>query len=159
MGYKLEHTSLEHNGGTKDYDVVLLVNDVTGRTLMIRRWGRVGADGQFKVMQFAHKLSAHRYTQKIVSDKTERGYEVQECELTISEQGIENLNYIATSTNITLEKAGVTAADLKHIGIDIYNGHFDNKLEVEVEHEYKQAACITPSAPQKPSRPDHYGSW
>lgn len=159
MGYKLEHTSLEHNGGTKDYDVVLLVNDVTGRTLMIRRWGRVGADGQFKVMQFGHRLAAYRYTQKIVSDKTAHGYAVQESAITVSEQDIVNLDFIATSIVITLEKAGVTAADLRHIGIDIHNSHFDNKLEVEVEHEYKQAACITPSAPQKPSRPDHYGSW
>lgn len=53
MSKYVEVQEFLHEGGTKDYHFIMLV-DEDGECVMVKRWGKVGSSGQAKIEKFNH---------------------------------------------------------------------------------------------------------
>lgn len=67
-------TKAKHKGGTKFYEVTRLFNDYTHSSLVIFRWGKVGAIGEIKVERYTTSVEGDRAFDKKVKEKTNGGY-------------------------------------------------------------------------------------
>ena len=73
-----------HSGGTKNYHVIQLIDDKTGglSSRIIRRWGKVGAIGQFKIGDFETVSSVRAAANKEEANRVKKGYSL-EREMTV----------------------------------------------------------------------------
>ncbi|WP_062120595.1 WGR domain-containing protein [Aureimonas sp. AU40] len=74
---RFERITLDHKSGTKDYHVYSICCAETKRSILIKRWGKVGAFGQIDVQTFDTNEGAVNEFWKVVRSKTtpRKGYE------------------------------------------------------------------------------------
>jgi len=153
------HRHLEHEGGTKDYDCVVLINDRNEKAILVQRWGKIDSKGQSKIVEFKHFNQARAYENKVKDGKCDpsKGYRQEDY----SEQsGItfdEFYNGAPKAGKIVLDH--VQPHELAAIGFDI-DGVFaggesvtsdeDQAIEEQQVHEMAQAQT---------QRPTHYATW
>lgn len=84
----IEHYHMEHKGGTKDYDLFRMGSGdkVGGRNLVICRYGRVGNAGQMMVQRFDSALSAERFIEAKLKEKSRGGYGIVAKDYTVNDQ-------------------------------------------------------------------------
>ena len=70
---KVTSETLEHGGGTKAYHIYS-VQTADGPTLVIYRWGKVGAFGEIKTEQHPHAAAARDAMEKKRRSKESNGY-------------------------------------------------------------------------------------
>ena len=64
-----------HEGGTKGYHVIRIDDSVVGgKGCVIRRWGKVGAIGQFKIGGFTSSAAASVEANKERANRLKKGY-------------------------------------------------------------------------------------
>ena len=156
--FKLTHIGMKHEGGTKDYDILIIANQKTERAVMIRRWGKVGVAGQTMAMQFRHYKQADVYAQKIVTDKTRpsKGYVANTSTEALSYGEVRDLDYIGTSVSLSL-KHMASADDMEFLVSDS-----PGLQPKPAPKSSTSTAHVTPAPapePAKPVQPAHYGSW
>lgn len=71
--YKVEY---KHKGGTKAYFLTLVTN-AANESILIKRWGKVGATGQLKVEQFGTAGPGNAAFSKAQKERESRGYILQ----------------------------------------------------------------------------------
>ena len=72
MSIKFKITKLGHEGGTKDYHMILLTGDK--KHYLIKRWGKTGRGGTVRIQQMATEMAGVRYIQKTIKSKERKGY-------------------------------------------------------------------------------------
>jgi len=76
MTYKIDTNYLEHSGGTKFYETVMIQED-NGPGLLIKRWGAIAlknGGGQTKYERGTHSVVAGE-NNKILAEKRKKGYD------------------------------------------------------------------------------------
>ncbi|MBA8881758.1 WGR domain-containing protein [Phyllobacterium myrsinacearum] len=71
----LKRVSLDHMGGTKSYHFILAMN-AKGQSILIRRWGKVKSEGQYRFEKFADRANAERAFGKAMDERERKGYAV-----------------------------------------------------------------------------------
>ena len=153
--FLLKHIGMKHNGGTKDYDILILVNQTTNHALLVRRWGKVGAAGQTKTKQFRHFRQAERWAGKLIEDKTtpEHGYVATESSTHLDVGEVMNLDFIGCSVSLNL-KFIATSEDMEFL-----------TGQPGVVNPFQSTAPAHTPAPEDIKKvvpkvaPSHYGSW
>lgn len=72
---KVSHRYLKHPGGTKDYDLLMIVNEVTHQAILVQRWGKVGTPGQSK-KSTGPAEQIRREFWSVLKQREKRGYHV-----------------------------------------------------------------------------------
>ncbi|NKX37665.1 WGR domain-containing protein [Rhodobacteraceae bacterium R_SAG4] len=72
--FSLTHYQGVHQGGTKEYSLYLIENTSTGKSLLVKRWGKLGADGQIKIEQTTGKADALNTALK---ERMGKGYDMR----------------------------------------------------------------------------------
>jgi predicted DNA-binding WGR domain protein len=70
---KVSHRYLKHPGGTKDYDLLMIVNKETHRAILVQRWGKVGMFGQSK-KSTGPEEQIRREFWSVLKQREKRGY-------------------------------------------------------------------------------------
>ncbi|WP_342234673.1 WGR domain-containing protein [Inquilinus sp. OTU3971] len=84
--------SMPHNGGTKEYHILSVVDETAGRGVVITRWGKAGAWGQCEAKNFENDDGftlgsiVDDYFSQRMRDKETRGYKRPP-------RGVEELSY------------------------------------------------------------------
>jgi predicted DNA-binding WGR domain protein len=65
---------LEHEGGTKFYEVVELWNPDDKKFVLVKRWGKIGTTGETMVEEFNVMRACNAAAEKILKSKMGRGY-------------------------------------------------------------------------------------
>lgn len=71
---------LVHSGGTKFYEVIIYVNESSGKAVVVKRWGRIesrSVGGQQKFENHLNADSANKSAGKVIAEKLRGGYEIQ----------------------------------------------------------------------------------
>ena len=72
---EVTHYTGRHEGGTKEYHLSLLFSTATRGALLIKRWGKIGTDGQVKV-ELA-KGTGQEELNKLLRDRSRNGYDMR----------------------------------------------------------------------------------
>lgn len=75
-GLQYGRISLDHRGGTKSYHLAWISCEETGKSILMKRWGKKGAFGQLQVLTFGNSLGAWHAAQQMIGEKRRGGYEV-----------------------------------------------------------------------------------
>lgn len=149
--YNFAQMGLNHSGGSKFYEAVLLQSR-NGNAVVIKRWGKVGSWGQVKVEQYGNCTEAERAYSEILEQKRKRGYtrEAYRADKTLS-----NMEEVEQTLIQYKRSAPSNYAEIvKYLAADNDGKDFD--------------ARNTTSAPAKPAdtfddqikkQPDTWGSW
>lgn len=70
---KVTAQSFNHSGGTKSYHL-MLIRTVTGKCVIVRRWGRVGQFGQLKAEHYNTVSSAMEAFESLLDERRRKGY-------------------------------------------------------------------------------------
>ncbi|MFA9261814.1 MAG: WGR domain-containing protein [Undibacterium sp.] len=65
--------TLDHKGGTKSYNLIVVDSNDSSRSILIKRWGKTGALGQMS-SHFGSSLDMNQVASDTVDEKTRRGY-------------------------------------------------------------------------------------
>lgn len=66
---------LEHDGGTKFYEVIEFWNTDDKKFVLVKRWGKIGTLGETMVEFFGTMRACNSAAEKILKSKMGRGYE------------------------------------------------------------------------------------
>lgn len=84
---KARKLTFQHKGGTKSYFLTLITN-ADGETILIKRWGKVGALGQCKVEQYSHENDGQKAYADAQRERARKGYVAgREDTLTVEDSG------------------------------------------------------------------------
>lgn len=75
MTIEVTHYRGVHQGGTKEYSLILFFSPKTKRALLVKRWGKVNADGQVKIETCTGTGDAE--LNKALSERSGKGYDMQ----------------------------------------------------------------------------------
>lgn len=75
---KLTHYYGVHHGGTKDYSLYKFYSDTTSSFILIKRWGKVGVDGQVKI-EFGLNSGESQFDVAL-KDRAKSGYDMRATE-------------------------------------------------------------------------------
>lgn len=67
--------SMDHKGGTKSYHFMIIAN-AQGKSVLVNRWGKTGAFGQFQVQTFEKFSEATAAKSKKRADRRNNGYQI-----------------------------------------------------------------------------------
>lgn len=154
MSFELLHEKWGHEGGTKDYDVWIAEDTQSGRTLMIRRWGKVGTRGAFKKQIFASARQAKAWIGKARQDKFGHGYFEQEKNTVLGASAVNELHVVARE--MKLAGTSLEFQELAAIGL---GAEADSFLSGTPGPSASQAAQSQTTVEQLDERPALYGSW
>lgn len=73
MGFHVARFGLTHSGGTKAYFGTMILT-ACGASIVVKRWGKVGAWGQVKIERFDTQSAAQTAYMEIHKMKKSRGY-------------------------------------------------------------------------------------
>lgn len=144
-------TYMEHEGGTKFYEVVVLHAADFGKHLVIKRWGKIDTKtggGEILITPATSARTAMQAASKIINGKKARGYSPA-----ITMHGLHSLG---------------TAIDGTEAIKDAIKAHYANGWQQILRNmdfpEYAQdVAAVKASPPAKPEpeidRGDNWGSW
>lgn len=74
--YKTQFCHLRHEGGTKEYRVLVISRQDCRRSVCIRQWGPIGKNGEVRVSCAIQEDESVREMRGIVTEKKRRGYRV-----------------------------------------------------------------------------------
>lgn len=143
----VERLILEHEDGTKDYDLYFIdSNKFTGRSLFVRRYGKVGSSGQ-AIIEDGEPHECNRKWRETQKKKTARGYSPTGAAVT---REIHNNDDLKQALD-RLPMSTITAifARLAENGIDLSESSVEPPEEVEVK---------MPKIEDTP-RPATWGTW
>ncbi|MFK3741005.1 WGR domain-containing protein [Massilia sp. TN1-12] len=149
MTYKIDTHYLEHSGGTKFYETVLIQED-NGPGLLIKRWGAIAlknGGGQTKYERGTHSVVAGE-ANKILREKKKKGYDhATKSGALHSWSGRSDVDAVMLGAMVKQHYGADTAAYVKdYFGL--------NAAGAVVNEEPK------PREPEKPiERGETWGSW
>lgn len=73
--FELTHFNGVHQGGTKEYSLYVIFSRKTSKSLLIKRWGKTGADGQMKIEVQNNDGSAA--LDKELNERRKKGYDMR----------------------------------------------------------------------------------
>ena len=73
MAFKLRFIHFEHRQGTKSYYLVWVLNPDNDAALVVRRWGKKGQLGQFKI-ESGHSFLMNKDLEGEIEQREKRGY-------------------------------------------------------------------------------------
>lgn len=65
---------LEHEGGTKFYEVIEFWNPDDKKFVLVKRWGKIGTTGETMIEEFNVMRACNAAAEKILKSKMSRGY-------------------------------------------------------------------------------------
>ena len=160
-----ELTYLEHEGGTKFYEVAVFASQTTRRYVVVRRWGKIGSrhgGGETKIETFGSSAEAVSASRKVLNQKAGREYLAatfahgfrsgkDDLEYDMLGEGFRR-HYSDRSTGQAIMNnlgIGSTAAErLEVIAEDLFR----------TEKERKAAAAVAVVKPE-PKRSNDWASW
>lgn len=74
MGYAVTIKYQDHEERTKFYQMALIQNTVKGKSLLIKRWGKLGTKGQVIVEEYDSCVAGAREMEKVVRHRKGRKY-------------------------------------------------------------------------------------
>jgi predicted DNA-binding WGR domain protein len=137
----------EHQGGTKEYHLYVFRARKTGKALLVKRWGKIGADGQVKVERIGREDDAF---DKALKERAAKGYDMRRQTLPSSASGVvESVNAALLILPISTRRSFFNS-DLAHLDPDTYDatarGTYDpmasdrDKLRAEMEAKAREEA-------------------
>lgn len=72
---EVTHYKGVHQGGTKEYSIYLFYSQKTKKALLVRRWGKVGADGQVKVE--SPDGNGNKALDALLDERRAKGYDMR----------------------------------------------------------------------------------
>jgi predicted DNA-binding WGR domain protein len=149
MRFEKKSVYLEHSGGTKFYEMVMLTAKSTGKSMLIRRWGKI-ADfekgvGAIKVENFADETFCEKQFHEIRNDK---------CRSSIKGQ------YKAVSSNFGFHR--LTTELIAFTLIDVAYQNYSNKVDREIVKKFvDENGGMSPVVKKvvEVNRDENWGSW
>ena len=148
---EIHSTFMRHNGGTKFYEVVSLINTDTDSAVVIKRWGKVDAfrtgGGQCDCKSFVGRQQMLDFASKTACDKNSRGYVIY-----------------AGDFGLHVQKSRIEAESLE----GVLQGHYVNKEVVKYAVQAcSQGTSVSPtttvsvsvSVGPEPERGSDWASW
>lgn len=149
---EIHSTFTRHNGGTKFYEVVSLINTDTDSAVVIRRWGKVDAfrtgGGRCDCKSFVGRQHMLDFVSKVICDKNSRGFTIDAGDFGI---------HIRRSSEIEAESLE-----------GVLQGHYVNKEVVKYAVQAcSQGTSVSPtttvsvsvSVGPEPERGSDWASW
>jgi predicted DNA-binding WGR domain protein len=147
---------MTHKSGTKDYDIFVLRDSIKNATLVVRRWGVVGAVGQAQSTLHTNVAIARSEVGTLIKQKTSgaKGYSVESEKERAFSGDRETVTLMLTSGYDALNRMTV-ASDFKR---------FLDAVDFTLEPgEFVAAAPFPPSKPEgldrSVERPESWGTW
>lgn len=152
--YSVRLVHLEHEGGTKDYSMLLVTSKATGNTVLVRRWGKVGAQGQCKTHTFNHIRQGNSYVDKVIKGKGDNGY-------AITRDTSVNADTADLASSTTAELINMmTPTDKMWIGLDPKADIVASKTSVSRDSLPEVDPADAAHFQQPPvNKPAVYGTW
>ncbi len=72
--FEFQKIVMEHKDNTKSYTIYYIGNMKTGKSAVIRKWGRIGTAGQIKTTAHDRLRGATSELKKLIASKERRGY-------------------------------------------------------------------------------------
>lgn len=145
-------TYMEHESGTKFYEVIELNNAILGRHCVVRRWGKIDqakdGGGQIKLEKFEDARRSHAASQNIRNDKERRGYSNVR-----SNFGLHDADSVAGS---------ISVSDIgRHYKDREFTEEIANYMGIGVTEEItsREADDVVIEEPTTVDRGDEWGSW
>lgn len=93
MAIKVYSALMSHSGGTKFYEVITLIDELSNQSVVVRRWGKMTAingGGETKIESYRNPREATVMANTTLSQKKKRGY--SQVGSTFGLHGAERLN-------------------------------------------------------------------
>lgn len=151
-----ETTYMEHESGTKFYEVVLVNAADLKKFLVVKRWGKISAkdgEGETQVIPYNTPRTALLAADKVKGEKIKRGYSVMS-----SAHGLHGGPQLRSTDDI---KSAMKNHYAKHwpmvlgaLGIDTIQG-----LSMTGAWMDEADSIVSEEPPPEPERGDSWGSW
>lgn len=154
QSYRIEYERMVHESGSKDYELIQIVNQATSRCLLIRRWGGVGRAHQEKIQRFDHTAGMASYVRKVKTDKLaassggKHGYKLAHMECLIK---------------VSQDEEAITASLIRH-DVKVGNSEYVKFMGLDEqvtsdEVEVVAGVVVASYADLSIDLPEHYGTW
>ena len=70
MKFTVRNIRMKRVSGEADYHLSVIVNQITGHAVLVKRWGKVGVTGQVRAERFMSEDQARAAINKILASKT-----------------------------------------------------------------------------------------
>lgn len=75
-GLSYSRVTLDHKGGTKSYHLAWISCDETGKSILMKRWGKKSSFGQLQVLTYSTVNGARSAAVSLITEKRRGGYDV-----------------------------------------------------------------------------------
>jgi predicted DNA-binding WGR domain protein len=146
---------LEHEGGTKFYEVIEFWNPDDKKFVMVKRWGKIGTTGETMVEAFGTMRACNSAAEKILKSKMGRGYSK-----TASAQGFHGRGRSFTPTELVMLLG--THYQSKPFTQKVVDGLDLHKIQgIEATHMIIDELddIVTEEPGPEPDRGESWGTW
>lgn len=154
MSIEITAVMLDHEGGTKFYEVVCLMNRESDKAYIIRRWGKMGlrngTGGENKMESFMSISAAQQSLGKLVLSKQKGGYEKASATHNLHNG---NMTVPLRDTNIKLLRNRIK----QHYDSGTIADQALDALQIRLEAEVAQPK--RKSNEPEPDRGSDWGAW
>lgn len=152
-----ECTYMEHESGTKFYEVVLINAADLKKFLVIKRWGKLSAPsggGETQVHEYPTHRAALAGKEKFVGEKAKRGYAAD-----TSAHGLHSRPTLSSTADIQSAIKGHYTKHwpmvLQHLGLDVIQGREITGVWMDEADD----SIVSEEPEPEPERGDSWGSW
>lgn len=149
-----EATFLEHEGGTKFYEIVRLYNADAGKFVLVKRWGKIAQrirGGEIKIEDYRSARAVDLAADKTAREKMSRGYSLAKTD---TAGALHNRSGSYTSE---MEFGGALAAHYGPNATRIGQAITGKVLDESVAEEENEIVVLEPEP--EPDRGNTWGSW
>jgi len=112
----------------KDYDIFLITNKLTMKSVVIRRWGKTSTRGQSRMTDHTHEAQAQAYIDKCVKTRHDHDYQAEESGAEVSYDGGE------AAAALYLQRCKVDRKMFTSKFTDLFNGVDSSVSDDETPH-------------------------
>ena len=146
---------LEHEGGTKFYEVIEFWNTDAKKFVMVKRWGKMGTVGETMIEEFNVMRACNAAAEKILKSKMGRGYSKQS-----STHGFHSRSSSLTPTELArllgahYSSTHFTQKVIAHLNLDKIQG-----MEADMMIVDELSDIVSEEPGPEPDRGESWASW
>lgn len=146
---------LEHEGGTKFYEVIEFWNPDDKKFVLAKRWGKIGTVGETMIEEFNVMRACNAAAEKILKSKMGRGYAKS-----ASSQGFHGRGRSFTSLELWnllethYQSRAFTTKIIHQLGLDKIQGMTADGIIIDEIND-----IVTEEPGPEPDRGESWGTW